>query len=61
MLSGKILKIKWTGDFEVTIDRITRVFDDKDKMHDWFSRIVSQSKDARKCALLKADLRYMHN
>ncbi len=58
-LYGKILKIKWSGEFEVTIDGATRFFDDKDEMHDWFSRIIAQSKDKRKRQLLIDDLKRM--
>ncbi len=59
MLKGKILKIRWAGEFEVTIAGAKRVFDDKDGMHDWFSRIIAQSKDDRKRRLLMEDLKHM--
>lgn len=58
-LYGKILKIKWEGEFKVTVDGVTRFFDDPDKMHDWFSRIIARSKDDRKRQLLIDDLKHI--
>lgn len=59
MLRGKILQIKWDGEFVATVAGVTRKFKDLEAMHDWFSRILSQAKDAKKRGLLMEDLKHM--
>lgn len=56
MLKGKILKIRWNGVFEATIDGKSKRFDDWRGMYEWFSQVIKYAKDSKKRALLLADL-----
>lgn len=57
MLQGKILKIKWNGVFEATIDGKSMRFNHWSSMHDWFAKVLKYSKNEKKRALLVEDLR----
>ena len=57
MLRGKILRIKWNGVFEATIDGKSKRFNDWPSMYDWFEQVIKYAKDSKKRALLLEDLR----
>ncbi|MCK5600956.1 hypothetical protein KAR91_03745 [Candidatus Pacearchaeota archaeon] len=57
MLRGKILRIKWIGVFEATIDGKSKRFNDWQSMYDWFAQVLKYAKDDKKRAILEEDLR----
>ena len=59
MLRGKILKIKWDGVFEATIDGKSKRFNHWLSMHDWFEQVIKYAKDSKKRALLLEDLQHI--
>ena len=54
-----MLKIKWSGVFEATIDGKSKRFNDWQSMHEWFKAVIKYSKDTKKRALLEEDLRHI--
>lgn len=55
MLKGKILTIKFTGHWVITIDGFTKTFVSWPEVEIYIKRVIDKGKDSKKKALLAKD------
>lgn len=57
MLKGKILSIKWQGQWHVIIDGMRNVFDNWCEVESYIRRVLDKGQDPKKKALLANDVK----